>query len=55
MLIETKRTVIEDAFKEFTEVRKDIGMLLINQHVRGDTAMLDNHLNVILNMSAYAS
>lgn len=31
---ETQTNVIEAAFQEFTEDRKDIAILLINQHVR---------------------
>jgi V-type H+-transporting ATPase subunit F len=30
----TEKTEIEDAFRSFTSERKDIGILLINQHVR---------------------
>lgn len=31
---ETQTNIIEAAFQEFTEDRKDIAILLINQHVR---------------------
>lgn len=31
---ETQTSVIEAAFQEYTEDRKDIAILLINQHVR---------------------
>jgi V-type H+-transporting ATPase subunit F len=30
----TEKSEIEDAFNSFTRERKDIGILLINQHVR---------------------
>ncbi len=34
----TEHTTIEQAFDNFTQKRKDIAILLINQHVCSDTA-----------------
>ena len=31
----TEKSQIEEAFNKFTKERKDIGIVLINQHVRG--------------------
>lgn len=33
----TEKQQIEDAFNRFTKERKDIGIVLINQHVRATT------------------
>jgi vacuolar-type H+-ATPase subunit F/Vma7 len=36
----TEKSEIEEAFTQFTSERKDIGILLINQHVRYITRLL---------------
>ena len=35
----TEKSQIEETFNSFTKERKDIGIILINQHVRCDVSM----------------
>lgn len=45
-LLETPKTAIEEAFKEYTQNRKDIAVLLINQHVCGNN--FSYYLNFVI-------